>query len=351
MKTKHLILGLFATAITFTSCTEDEGVDFTPPTPGAYENGILITNEGQFSSGSGTVSYISNDFSQNEAAIYNAVNGGDLGSIVQSMAFYNNAGYVISNNSHKITVVDKNTFIEFGTIATGLNNPRYMAFANNKGYVTNWGDGSDANDDFIAVIDLGTNTVASTISITEGPEQIVVANGKLYVSHKGGFGQGNIVSVIDANDMVTTISVGDVPDEMVLDAANNIWVLCEGIPSWAGTETGGKLIKINTVDDTVATTIDFATTEHPNELGFDNDNLYYGMSGSVYSMADTDTMLPATSIITAATYAMEAKNGKLYTTDAGNYSDDGTLKVFDLLDNSEIQSITVGVIPGGIYFN
>ena len=28
MKTKHLIIGLFAADLTFTSCSEDEGVDF-----------------------------------------------------------------------------------------------------------------------------------------------------------------------------------------------------------------------------------------------------------------------------------------------------------------------------------
>ena len=39
------------------------------------------------------------------------------------------------------------------------------------------------------------------------------------------------------------------------------------------------------------------------------------------------------------------------TTDAGDFASNGTLMVFDLSTNSELQSIEVGIIPGGIYFN
>ncbi len=351
MKTKHLILGLFATAITFTSCTDDEGVKFIPTVPGVYENGLLLINEGGFGSGNASASFISNDYSTTENDIFTAVNSSPLGDTAQSMAFYNDLAYIVVNGSDKIEVVNKNTFVSIATIDIGLDNPRYITFANGKGYVTNWGDGVDSTDDFIAVVDLVLNTVTSTIPVTEGPEQITVVNGKIYLSHKGGFGQGNTISVIASDNSVTTISVGDLPDEMVVDSANNLWVVCAGKPSWTGTETAGKLILIDTTTDTVTTTLNFATTEHPDELTMDNGMLYYAMDGSVYAMNETATILPTTAILTATTYAMEANNGKLYTTDAGNYVDPGTLKIFDLSDNSEIQTITVGVIPGGIYFN
>jgi len=68
-----------------------------------------------------------------------------------------------------------------------------------------------ANDDFVAVIDLATNTVESTIPVSEGPEHIESIDGKLYVSHKGGYGYGTTISVIDAaNTVASTITVGDV---------------------------------------------------------------------------------------------------------------------------------------------
>ncbi len=49
-----------------------------------------------------------------------------------------------------------------------------MTFANGKGYVTDWGDGGSATDDVVAIINLATNTVESSISVGEGPEQIIV---------------------------------------------------------------------------------------------------------------------------------------------------------------------------------
>lgn len=348
MKTKHLIIGLFATVFTFTSCSEDEGVDFTPTIPGAYENGFLITNQGNFLSGNATVSFVSNDFSTVNNGIFDFHNNAPLGDTAESMAFYNDLAYIVVNGSNKIEIVNKNTFLSEGDILVGLENPRHMVFLNGKGYVTNWGDGSDANDDFIAVIDLATNTVSSTIAVAEGAEQIITSNGKIYVSHKGGYGVGNILSVIASDNSVTTINVGDAPDEMVLDSSNNIWVVCVG-ETWPG-ETGGKIIKIDTTTDTVETTFDFASSEHPDELVIENGVLYYALGGAIYTMDETATVLPTTSIIATSVFGMAINNGVLYVTTV-NWSGPGELKAFNLIDNLEIYSATVGTNAGGIYFN
>lgn len=348
MKTKHLMIGLFTSLLTFNSCTEDEGVDFTPTIPGAYENGFLITNQGNFLSGDATVSYVSDDFSTINNGIFEFHNNVALGDTAQSMAFYNELAYIVLNGSNKIEIVNKNTFLGEESITVGLENPRYITFSNGNGYVTNWGDGSDANDDFIAIIDLATNMITSTIPIAEGPEHIITSNGKIYVSHKGGYGVGNIISVIASDNSVTTINVGDAPDEMVLDASNNIWVVCGG-ETWPG-ETAGKIVKIDTTTDTVETAFDFATTEHPDELVIENGILYYGLGGAIYAMDESATALPTTSIITSSVFGLAINNGVLYATTV-NWSGPGELKAFNLVDNMEIYSATVGTNAGGIYFN
>ena len=357
MNTKKIILGLFVAALGFTSCSDDEGVNFQPVisdevTPlGAYENGIIVSNEGNFGQGNASTTYISNDYTTVNNGLFTFHNNTPLGDTAQSIAFNNEFAYIIVNGSNKIEIVNRYTFISVASINTGLSNPRYMTFANGNGYVTNWGDGGDANDDFIAVIDLSNNTISSTISITEGPERIINVNDKLYVSHKGGYSQGNTLSVINTTDSsVSSISVGDVPDEMVVDADNNIWVVCEGIPAWTGNETDGKLLKINTTSNTVVTTIDFATSEHPSKLAIDNEELYYHMGGDVYTMSTTATVLPTNSIISTSSYAMEVRDNKLYITNV-DYSNDGVLSVYNLSDNSVISTTTVGISAGGIYFN
>jgi hypothetical protein len=79
--------------------------------------------------------------------------------------------------------------------------------------------------------------------------------------------------------------------------------------------------------------------------------MYFGLNGGVYQMRTSDSSLPETEVITGSFYGMRAHNGLLYATDAGDFASDGTLKVFDLMENLEIHSIDVGIIPGGIYFN
>jgi len=351
MKLLKSITYLFIATLILASCSSDDDNVNNEPL-GDYENGILITNEGPFQNGSGTISFISEDFNNTDHTIYNDVNNMDLGSIVQSMGFHGSDAYIVVNNSHKIEVVNRYTFEAIATISEGLNNPRYFVSIGDKGYVSNWGDPFDNNDDFIAIIDLQTKTVDATISVDFGPEKLIVKGEKIYIAHKGGFGQNNIVSIINTttNSFVTSVVVGDVPNSMVV-SRDDLWVLCEGNPEFTGNETQGSLVKIDTNTDNVTQTFDFETTEHPSNLTMDDVNLIYNLNGSVYSKEETSVELPSTSIIDGFFYTMTAKNGLLYATDAGDFASNGTLKVFNLSDNSEVESIEVGIIPGGIYFN
>lgn len=180
------------------------------------------------------------------------------------MGFNDDLAYVVLNYSNKIEVVNRYTFESVATINAGLDNPRYIAFENGKGYVTNWADPIDTTDDYVAVVDLSTNTVISTIAVAEGPENIIEENDMIYVAHEGGYGYGNTITVINPNtDAVsTTITVGDVPNAM--DEENGkLYVICGGVPSWGGTETSGELNIINLADNTVETTYTFSGMVHP----------------------------------------------------------------------------------------
>jgi len=352
MKLLKRISYLFITALILASCSSDDDTIIIPEPLGDYENGILITNEGPFGTGTGTVSFISDDFSNIDHTIFNDVNDADLGNIVQSMGFSEDNAYIVANNSHKIEVVNRYTFESIAAISEGLNNPRHFVAEGDTGYVSNWGDPNDNNDDFIAVIDLTTNTVTSTISVAFGPEKLMMIRGDLYVAHQGGYGQNSIISVINtaANTFITNIQVGDVPNSMVI-YDGDLWVLCGGIPSWAGTETNGKLVKIDTDTNTLAQTFDFETTEHPSMLTIDGSSLIYSLNGEVFSKEVVSTELPSTGFYSGFFYSLTAKDGKLYATDAGDFASNGTLKVYDLLSEMEIESIEVGIIPGGVYFN
>jgi hypothetical protein len=319
-----------------------------------FENGILISHEGNFGQGNASVSFVSFDLQTVENNIYSTVNSNPLGDTAQSIGFNGDLAYIVLNVSNSIEVVNRYTFESVATINTGLNNPRFIAFANGKGYVTNWGDGSVATDDYLAVIDLASNTLgADTIAVAEGPEEILASNNTLYVAHQGGFSQNNVISVIDAtSDVVSsTITVGDVPNSMQFDNSGNLWVLAGGKPSFTGDETGGKLSKINTSDNSV-TSIDFGATEHPNYLVFENNSLYYYNAGSVFKMDSSATTLPSAAEITGLNfYGMTVNNSVLYGVDAVDFASNGILSSYNLSTNTLDASATVNIIPGGIYFN
>lgn len=352
MKLNKLLLLFLSISVLLTSCSDDDDNGSSAPL-GDYENGILISHEGNFGQGNASVSFGTYDLSVIENDIFSSVNGTALGDTAQSIGFYNDLAYIVLNASNSIEIVNRYTFESVASITTGLNNPRFVAFSNGKGYVTNWGDGGVATDDYLAIIDLNTNTLnAQTISVEEGPEEIVASGDKVYVAHQGGYGQNNIVSVVNANTdaVTTTITVGDVPNSLVV-SGNNLWVLSGGKPSWTGDETAGKLSKVNISDNSV-TSIDFTSTQHPNFLAVENNTLYYYMSGSVYSMNTNATTLPTDADITGLNfYGMSVNNSILYGVDAGDFTSNGSVFAYDLSTNTLLNSTSVNIIPGGVYFN
>jgi hypothetical protein len=300
---KLLLLSL--STLFFIACSSD---DNSQPVyePAAYENGILITNEGPFAGGSGTITYISDDYSTVAQNIYKTVNGTSLGNIVQSMGFHNENAYVVVNNSNKIMIANRYSFESVDSITVGVDNPRYFTTDDGaKGYVSNWGDPNDNTDDFIAVLDLRNNTVSNTIPVAFGPERMVSRNNKIYVAHQGGYGQNNLISIVSGNGLEGTITVGDVPNAMVV-SGNSLFVLCSGNPNYTGNESAGSLVQIDLSTEQVVNTYNFSTTEHPTNLTMDGTNLYYTMDGKVFKLNSTSIVLPGSDIIDGFFYALES---------------------------------------------
>ena len=338
------------TASIFLGCSKDDD-NPTEYTPEAFEKGILITNEGPFGNGSGAITYISEDYSTVAQNIYRTVNGTELGNIVQSMGFQNDNAYIVVNNSNKIMIANRYSFEAVDSIKIGIDNPRYFVGADgNKGYVTNWGDPNDNGDDFVAVVDLRNNTISSSIPVSFGPERMVAYNNKIYVAHQGGYGQNNKISVISGNSVEQTITVGEVPNSMVV-LGNSLFVLCGGNPLYTGNETAGSLIEINLSTNQIINTYTFELTEHPSGLTMDGTSLYYSLDGKVYKLNSASVSLPGNNIIDGFFYAMEAKDGMLYATDADDFASKGSLLIYDLSTNQQVQDFPTGIVPGGIYFN
>lgn len=341
-------LGLSAMSI---ACSDEKNDPEIPN--GVYEFGYFVSNEGPFQNGSGTITFIGDDgnVSQN---IYKQVNGEDLGNIVNSMSIVDDKAYIVVNNTNKLIVVNRFT-MEKSAIIEGddIVNPRFMVASNGLGFVSNWGDPYNSEDDFISVISLESNTVLTTIPVGEGPEKMMIESGKLFVCLQGGYGSNNKVLVIDIFDLdiEQTLTVGNVPNSIALDGNSEIWVLCGGNPAWTGNETKGALYKILPGNYELSQ-FDFAQAEHPSLLSSDRGNLYYSLDGMVYEMGQTNNSLPSEPLagIEGFFYSMKVKNGELFATDAGDYASEGTLEVYNVASGTHVTSIPAGIVPGQVVF-
>lgn len=363
MNFSKLVLVTLASALFFVSCTNDDNEDVPL---GSYDNGFLILNQGGFGHNDASVSYVSSDFAIAQNDIFSVVNPSiTLGDTGQDVGFNGEYAYIVLNGSNKIQIVNRYTMKNVGSINSGLKNPRYITFANGKGYVTNWGDGGVATDDYVAVIDLSANKVSSSIPVIEGPERIVENAGKLYVAHKGGYSYGNKISIIDAktNNVSTTITVGDVPDNLIVKDGT-LWVACAGNPSYVSSpsvETASQIVKVNLSTNTVSGTIAYSdATKHLSNLVLDGNDAYYTIDADIYKMSTTAESLPTTPAFSTTAqgvygvYSFAVHRNHIYVGDAGNYKNNGKVYVYALTSPSVgalEKTFEVGVIPAGFYFN
>jgi len=352
MKTIKLLAILFITSLFLTSCGgNDDDDDDTEAPLGAYEHGFFILNEGNFSDGNASVTFVSDDYSNIEKEVFKGVNGGSLGDVAQSIYTYEDKMYIIVNNSDKIEVVNRYTMKSIKTIETSeVNNPRYMVEYDGIGYVTNWGDGAVTTDDTILVIDLENDTVTETISVGEGPENIVVVGDKLYVAMKGAWGVNNKILVIDTvtKQIISEIEVGDVPNSMTV-INDELFVLSGN--KWLTLRSSISVINLNT--NTVKQTYPFIDGIFPNYLtNFEND-IFYSLNNDVYSFNSSSLTLPTepeTGIDASNNHGLFIKEGLIYVTVVPDYVSEGSVKIYNLSNNSLVQDVSAGIAPNGVAF-
>lgn len=358
MNFKKLTLLTLTLGIFFQSCQSDDEVINNLPL-GDYENGMLILNQGNFGAGNSSISYFSYDFEVFQANAFQAVNPAiSLGDTGQDIGFYEDKAFVVLNNSDKIEIINRYTLEHITTISTGLNNPRYITFAQGKAFVTNWGSGMNPDDDFVAVYNLNDYSLNANIPVVEGPERILTHNNRIYVAHEGGFNFNNKITKLNAanNQIEDVIEVGDVPKSLQV-YNNQIYVLCGGIPSWAQNidETGGSFYQINENNE-ANEVLTFATNEHPTNLIQENNQFYYTINAEVFQLNAGATTLPSTPIFETTAqgvygiYSFAVKNGFIYVGDAADYNSNGKILIYQS-NGTLVQEKTVGVMPAGFYFN
>jgi hypothetical protein len=354
MKFSKLFFVALLSVSVFVSCTnnDDDEVD-----SGDYNEGILVLNEG--SSGQGSVSYISNDLTAFTQDAYTAANGSDLlGKYVQSIFFDGDKAYIIAGGSNKITVVNRNTFKIIAKIESGLVAPRYGVVKDGKAYVTNantyanWGDPADAvgyTDDYVAVINLTTNTVESKIELKATANRIVSENGKLYITEP--YNSDKILVVNPTTKALETpINIGTDADTME-EENGTLYVMRSpyGVAS--------EIVKVKLSDNSLSKITFPSDLQGAKNLDIEQNKIYYTVGTSVYGMNITATEASNTAILSYTStsaygkmYGFAVKDNRIFIADGGDFTANSKAYVYSLTGTLE-KEFTVGVGPNGFYFN
>jgi len=305
---------------------------------------VVIINEGNFGSGSGTLTFY-NDSTQVVAQnVFFQKNGFQLGNVAQSITQFNNKAYIVINNSNKIEIADINNFNSIATI-TGFNSPRYfLPINNNKAYVT------DLFSNSIQIVDLNSNTITNSLAVNGWTEQLLLHNDTVYVCDMT---NDNILLFNATTDaFIDSVKVGTQPNSLVMDANNKIWILCSG----GINETIPQLIKFNPAYRTIEATLPFSSiNESPGELKINKaKNTLFFINSAVFKMDITANTIPTTPIISNNSnifygLGINPKNTNIYVSDAIDYVQNGTIFRYDSL-GTLIHQFPSGIIPGDFMF-
>lgn len=196
----------------------------------ALPDGLLILNRGNYNANDASLN-LYDMVSAEMTDLYRTANGAALGESAQDMLMYGSKIYVGVTYSNRLAVLGRDGSLikaiepEDGT-GSPLN-PRYMAAAGGKVFAAYY-SGHE-----VAVLDTASLEIEKVIPVGRYPEQLVVANGKLYVANSGGSDfpdYGHTVSVIDLNTLEVEKEIEVVlnPVNMAADSEGDVYLVSMG---------------------------------------------------------------------------------------------------------------------------
>lgn len=340
------LLTISALSIILAACHKDKNVNpvITPVT-----NGLFVLNQGLFNSNNSTLSFYSYTSKQVTPDLFSTANSRGLGDTGNDVEIYGSKMYIVVNVSSTIEVVDAKTAKSIKQIkmvtGTTARQPRDIAFYKGNAFVTSY-------DGTVSVIDTASLAITKSITVGSSPEQLAVANGKLYVANSGGLNYPNYdktVSVIDLTTLTVTKTLTVVvnPQNVVADNYGNVYVLSAG--------NYGSIPSSLAIIDANADVVKSQTNFDGSNMAIQGDNIYFITStGSIkvynaktQAVTSANFITDGTVITTPYAVAADATTGEVFVTDAKNYSSNGTLYAFDKTGKKEY-SVMVGINPGKI---
>ncbi len=237
-----LPLGLF-------SCREDEYVTYmtdedtgVPSAEGNDIVGLYILNEGNMGSNRCTLDYL--DLGGKDSTIHyyrniyaerNPSTVKELGDVGNDIGIYGTKLWIVVNCSNKVEVCEAESTRRIGQV--NIDNCRYLAFDEGYAYVSSYAGPVQVADNcpLGRVYKVDTLTLQKVDSVVVGyqPEEMAVADGKLYVANSGGYRvptYDNRIMVIDLATfkVIKEIEVDINLHRLLADSHGQLWVSTRG---------------------------------------------------------------------------------------------------------------------------
>ena len=325
MKISKLIASAFALTLLFNiSCRNEDNFEEAIP-KGAYENGILITNEGGFSTPTASVSYFSNDFAKQEDNIFKTNNGNAvLGNVFQSVGFKGDLAYLVLNVPNKVEIVNRYTFKKTNSITSNLSTPRYIAFANNHTYIT--------NNDYAERITSSSNYI------------YIQTDGSTYDASYNELPTGHTITRINplTNEVDKVITLNDnfIIKDMTSDA-NFVYVLTSN-------DSTSNFYKI-AASTGIAEKISFENVAGGLKLAIDQNKIYMISSAKKVFNITGNTANELFSVTANNIYGFNVINGNVFVADP-TFSSDSKTRIYSLT-GTLLKTLTTGIGTNGFYKN
>lgn len=192
--------------------------------------GMYILNGGNSEANNASLSFY--DFTTGAVVsdVYKDANHSGLGDSGEQILIYGSKTYITVTTSNRVVVLDQKhrlvRSIEPKEGETPMN-PRRMVAHEGKIYLTYFYGHQ------VAILDTATLKIEKTVKVGRYPEQLTVANGKLYVANSGGLdfpNYGKTVSVINPSSLQVekTIDVLLNPVQITSDSQGDVYVISMG---------------------------------------------------------------------------------------------------------------------------
>ncbi|SMO35911.1 hypothetical protein SAMN06265379_101244 [Saccharicrinis carchari] len=201
--------------------------------------GTFVRNE------AGSISYYNDVDETVTADFYKSVNGADLGAPFSALSIFGNKGYALKGalNDQKVETLDATTFKKIGEQGN-FSHLTDLTTVSDTFVVVAQGVSDSENPGSVTILDSDDLSKSiATFKVGQNPTRLAYSRGKkVYVANTGGgaypdstvmvididLKQVSDTIVLEQQDGVSSPKKLTRPVDMVIDAYQNVWVLCAG---------------------------------------------------------------------------------------------------------------------------